>query len=180
MNHIIYISLGTNLGDRPANLRAAVAALPPNVHVTAESLVYQTAPWGYTNQPDFLNQVVQAKTDLPPNELLAYIKGIETNVGRTPTFRYGPRVVDLDILFYDDLTLEHPDLIIPHPRLHERAFVLVPLADIAPGLRHPISGALISELLTSIDTSGVEIYSGYRNQETNRSVGERDRLFPDP
>ncbi len=158
MNHIIYIALGTNLGDRPANLRAAVAALPPDVQVTAASPIYQTPPWGYTDQPDFLNQVVRGETVLPPNKLLAYLKEIETNVGRTPTFRYGPRVVDLDILFYDDLTLEQPDLTIPHPRLHDRAFVLIPLADLAPGLRHPISKATISELLTSADTSGVEVF----------------------
>ncbi|MBU0510313.1 MAG: 2-amino-4-hydroxy-6-hydroxymethyldihydropteridine diphosphokinase [Chloroflexi bacterium] len=160
MNHIIYIALGTNLGDRPANLLAAVAALPPDVCVTAESPVYQTAPWGYTDQPDFLNQVVRGETVLPPNKLLAYLKEIETNVGRTPTFRYGPRVVDLDILFYDNLTLEQPDLTIPHPRLHERAFVLIPLADLAPSLRHPISKATISELLANVDTVEIERFSG--------------------
>ena len=160
MKHTIYLALGTNLGDRRANLRNAIAALPPAVQVTAESPVYQTAPWGYADQPDFLNQVVQAATDFSPARLLTHLKNIETNLGRTPTFRYGPRVVDLDILFYDNLILNSPDLTIPHPRISARAFVLVPLADLAPRLRHPVSGEIISNLLASADISGVKPFSG--------------------
>ncbi|HBX71072.1 MAG TPA: 2-amino-4-hydroxy-6-hydroxymethyldihydropteridine diphosphokinase, partial [Chloroflexi bacterium] len=99
----IYIALGTNLGDRLANLQSAIRQMPPEVTILAQSPIYQTPPWGYADQPDFLNQVVMAETNLPPQALLAYLKTLEIRVGRMPTFRYGPRVVDLDILFYGDL-----------------------------------------------------------------------------
>lgn len=154
----IYLSLGTNLGNRAANLAAAAAALTPAVHLMAVSPVYETAPWGYTDQPAFLNQALQAETTLPPLALLAYLKNIETALGRRPSFRYGPRQIDMDILFYDDLILETPTLRIPHPRLHERAFVLVPLADLAPNLPHPRLGKTIAELLENVDCSGVHPY----------------------
>ncbi|RME88547.1 MAG: 2-amino-4-hydroxy-6-hydroxymethyldihydropteridine diphosphokinase [Anaerolineae bacterium] len=159
MTHVVYLALGTNLGDRLANLRAALDTLPPAVRVLATSPVYETPPWGYTDQPPFLNMVIRAATDLPPADLLTYLKRLEADLGRTPTFRYGPRQIDLDILFYDDLTLETPSLIIPHPRLHERPFVLVPLADLAPDLRHPALGATVRELLEAVDTSGIHRYA---------------------
>ncbi len=156
MEHKIYIALGTNLGDREFHLREAVQALAPKVHVLAQSLIYETVPWGFREQPDFLNQVIAAKTDLSAYELLAYLKEIETRLGRKPTFRNGPRTVDLDILFYDDLVLHEDQLIIPHPRLPQRAFVLVPLMDIAPDLQHPILGCTIKALLDTLDSEGVE------------------------
>jgi 2-amino-4-hydroxy-6-hydroxymethyldihydropteridine diphosphokinase len=150
--------LGTNLGDRLANLQAAQAALAPQVSILAASPVYETAPWGYRDQPAFLNRVVQAQTGLSPVDLLLHLKHIEVTLGRKPNFRNGPRLIDLDILFYADLVLDTPDLVIPHPRLAERAFVLIPLADLAPGLRHPVFGLTIRELLQSVDQQGVSLY----------------------
>jgi 2-amino-4-hydroxy-6-hydroxymethyldihydropteridine diphosphokinase len=158
MMHIAYIALGTNLGDRSANLRAALAALPPDVRVLAESHVYETPPWGYTDQPAFLNMAVRVDTDLEPEALLGYLKQLEAQLGREPTFRNGPRRIDLDILFYDDLVLDESSLSIPHPRLHERAFVLVPLADLAPDLRHPVLGQTVRELLKGLDRTDIQRY----------------------
>jgi len=155
MSPIVYLGFGSNLGERAANLQAALRALPPKVRPLAQSSTYETPPWGYTDQPHFLNMVVQAETDLAPLALLGFLKNLEREVGRTPSFRYGPRQIDLDILFYDDLVLQTPELCIPHPRLHERAFVLVPLADLAPNLRHPALGQTVAEMLASIDISGI-------------------------
>jgi 2-amino-4-hydroxy-6-hydroxymethyldihydropteridine diphosphokinase len=155
---IVYLSLGSNLGDRAANLWKAITALHPEILVDAYSPVYETEPWGFADQPRFFNQALRATTLLPPLSLLRHLKHLETTLGRAPTFRYGPRPIDLDILFYDDLILDTPELILPHPRLHERAFVLVPLADLAPDLRHPRLGKTIHELLASVDTGGIQAY----------------------
>jgi 2-amino-4-hydroxy-6-hydroxymethyldihydropteridine diphosphokinase len=159
MSHITFLALGTNLGDRLANLRAAAAALLPLVKVLQASPVYQTAPWGYLDQADFLNQALQAQTALSPQELLQFLKQLETELGRRPGIRYGPRLIDLDILFYDDLILKTELLTIPHARLAERAFVLAPLADIAPELCHPILGRTIRQLLSEVDASSVHLYT---------------------
>jgi 2-amino-4-hydroxy-6-hydroxymethyldihydropteridine diphosphokinase len=158
MSHQIYLALGTNLGDRLANLSLAVQSLPPAVRPRSVSPVYQTPPWGYLDQPAFLNQVLQAHTDLAPLDLLDFLKRLETQLGRRPGLRYGPRLIDLDILLYDDLQLETPALTIPHPRLAERAFVLQPLADLAPDLRPPGSVAAIREMLARVDRSGIQLY----------------------
>jgi len=153
---MIFLSLGTNLGDRAANLRSAVSALAPAMRVMRESSIYETAPWGFEDQSHFLNMVVEAETDLAPLDLLKYLKTLETELGRTPTFRYGPRLIDLDILFYDELILQKPELTIPHPRLHERAFVLVPLADLAPNFIHPVLQKTIQQLLDNINREGTK------------------------
>jgi len=157
--HTVYLALGSNLGDRPANLLAALQALPPAVLPLEASPVYQTPPWGYTDQPAFLNQVVRAHTDLSPMDLLKYLKDLETRLGRQPNFRNGPRQIDLDILFYDNLVQVTQELTLPHPRLPDRAFVLVPLADLAPGLRHPVSGRTVREMLAAVDRTGIEEYT---------------------
>ena len=158
MKHTIFLGLGSNLGDREANLITAIDALPPEVEVQTQSPVYQTVPWGYTEQDDFLNQVIEAKTDLSPEELLKYLKSIEDDIGRTATLHWGPREIDIDILFYDDLVMESEDLTIPHPSVHERAFMLVPLADIAADFQHPALGRTITQLASEVDTTGVEPY----------------------
>lgn len=160
--HLVYIGLGTNLGDRQENLKAAIQALAPKVNVLASSPVYVTPPWGVLDQPAFLNQVIQVETDLFPSELLRYLKKTEKQLGRVESVRYGPRLIDLDILFYDDLILDMPGLTIPHPQLERRGFVLFPLADLAPDLRHPISGKTVNELFESWisenDPSGIELF----------------------
>ncbi len=158
MKHIIYLALGTNLGDRRANLRAAIAALPPAVTVLVESPIYETPPWGITDQPAFLNMALKGETLLAPLALLSLLKRRETQLGRTPSIRYGPRQIDMDILFYAGLILDTPELVIPHPRLQERAFALVPLADIAPDYYHPVLEKTVREMLASCDTSGVKLH----------------------
>lgn len=163
MAHTVYLALGTNLGDRLENLRAATAALAPQVKVGATSPVYETQPWGYADQPAFLNMVVCAETELPPAALLTHLKDQEQALGRTPSFRNGPRLIDLDILFYDDLTLDTSTnsvtpLVIPHPRLHERAFVLIPLNDLAPRLVHPLLHRSVEQLLATVDRRGVSLF----------------------
>ena len=156
---IVYLGLGTNLGDREAHLREAVRRLDEaGVHVTALSPLYETAPVGYLDQPDFLNAVCRAECQLPPHDLLRVVKGIEAALGRRPSFRNAPRPVDIDILFYDDRVLDTPDLVIPHPRLAERAFVLVPLTDLAPEFVHPVLGHIIADLLTAVDRASVHPY----------------------
>ncbi len=163
---IVYLSLGSNLGDREANLEAVFRELPPLVNVIASSSIYQTEPWGFQDQPDFLNQVILTETALSPWELLIYLKKIEKNIGRKSSFLFGPRLVDIDILFYRDQVIHEEELIIPHEKIFERAFVLVPLAEIAPELMHPENGMTISDLLNTVDTSGVSLYGG--NQVENR------------
>jgi 2-amino-4-hydroxy-6-hydroxymethyldihydropteridine diphosphokinase len=155
MRHTVYIALGTNLGNRLDNLQAAIQSMPPEVIVLAKSHVYETPPWGYEDQPSFLNMVIKAETELEPEQLLQYLKGLETELGREQSFHWGPRLIDLDILFYDDLVLDSPPLIIPHPRLHERAFVLVPLMDLAPELIHPVFKKSVRELIAEVDTQGI-------------------------
>jgi 2-amino-4-hydroxy-6-hydroxymethyldihydropteridine diphosphokinase len=158
MAHSVYIALGTNVGDRLANLRAALTAFRPHIEIKVKSAVYETEPWGYANQPAFLNMVVRGETDLSALELLNHLKHLELDLGRTPIFRNGPRLIDLDILFYDDRVIDTPPLVIPHPRLHERAFVLVPLADVAPALVHPLLGRSVSQLLETVDRHGVSMF----------------------
>ena len=158
LDHTVYLSFGTNLGDRAANLKQAVSSLTPQMQVSGKSNVYETPPWGYTDQDPFLNQVVKAATYLDPEPLLKHLKRLEVVLGREESFRYGPRLIDIDILFYDDLVLESPSLVIPHPHVQERGFVLRPLMDIAPGLVHPVSGKSIRELIVLCTTEGIVPY----------------------
>lgn len=160
MDHTVYLALGSNMGNRLANLKNAVSNLPPQMEVKKKSLVYETPPWGYADQPAFLNQVVMVKTYLEPENLLSHLKRLETALGREPSFQNGPRVIDIDILFYDDVILDSPPLVIPHPRLHHRGFVLVPLNEIAPELVHPVLGKSIGELLLNVERLNINEYKG--------------------
>ena len=151
----VYLALGTNLGDRILNLTHALTLLPPAVTVLRCSPMYETPPWGYTDQPVFLNMVCEAATPLEPLDLLKRLKFLEEKMGRQESVRFGPRLIDLDILFYNDLVFQDERLEIPHPRLAERAFVLVPLADLAPDLAHPVTQQTIQELLNQVERGGI-------------------------
>ncbi len=141
-----YLSLGSNLGDRQQNLTRAIDLLAQRVKIEKTSSLYVTEPVDYRDQPLFLNAVCRIQTSLAADELLGLAKRIEAALGRKPSFRNGPRPIDIDILFYGDCILNLPHLTIPHPRLEERAFVLVPLAEIAPCLVHPVRGKTIREM----------------------------------
>lgn len=155
MPHFACLSLGTNLGDRLANLTAARSALAALFETIAFSSIYETEPWGYTNQPPFLNQAAAGATALAPLDLLHSLKAVESRLGRQPGFRYGPRLIDIDILLYDDLVLDTPQLAVPHPRLAGRAFALIPLLELAPGAVHPVLHQTIRQLASQVDSSPV-------------------------
>jgi 2-amino-4-hydroxy-6-hydroxymethyldihydropteridine diphosphokinase len=153
--HIVYLALGSNLGDRLENLRQAVVSLSPQMEVKAKSHIYETPPWGYEDQPKFYNQVIKADTYLQPEPLLRHLKRLEVALGRQPNFRNGPRLIDLDLLFYNQLVLETPVLTLPHPHLHERGFVLLPLLDIAPDFVHPVLKKSVREMTSSCNLEGI-------------------------
>ncbi len=155
--HIVYLALGSNLGDRRGNLAAALQRLREKVELHTISSVYETEPVGYLDQPRFLNMVCCGKTELSAQKLLKEVKSIETLIGRQPSFRNGPRPIDIDILLYDDVQIEEETLTIPHPRMHERAFVLVPLTEISPNVIDPISGRTAQELADALPHDGVKI-----------------------
>jgi 2-amino-4-hydroxy-6-hydroxymethyldihydropteridine diphosphokinase len=158
MDHIVYLALGSNMGNRLVNLKTAANNLTPQMAVKIKSSVYETPPWGFKEQAPFLNQVIMVNTYLKPEALLGHLKRLETALGRIPNFQNGPRLIDIDILFYDDQVIDSPPLVIPHPHLHERAFVLVPLAEIAPDLIHPVLGKPIQKLLDQVDRSDIKLF----------------------
>jgi 2-amino-4-hydroxy-6-hydroxymethyldihydropteridine diphosphokinase len=154
------IALGSNLGPSAQTLAGAIAVLGqhPQMQGLVTSPVYRTAPVG-PPQPDYLNQCARFTTDLTPEAMLAVLLGIEAQFGRVRRERWGPRHLDLDLLLYGDLTVDRPGLQVPHPRMHERAFVLVPLAAIAPDWVHPQLDRTIAELRQQVATAGVEPYA---------------------
>jgi len=156
MKNGVYLLLGSNLGEREKNLSDARDSIQHIGSLLAVSSIYQTEAWGQREQPDFLNQVVQIDFKKSPRELLLNILTIETNMGRVRTEKWGPRIIDIDILFLDDLIINEPDLIIPHPQLHLRRFTLLPLAELVPDLIHPVLHKSCAQLLEECtDHSGV-------------------------
>ena len=155
LSHEVYLGLGSNLGDRDALLRAALDALSSVVAIDRVSSVYDTAPMLLSEQPRFHNVACAGRTALAPHDLLRKAKAIEAGLGRTPGMRYGPRPIDIDILLYDRLILETPDLVVPHPGMAERAFVLFPLCEIAPELVHPVLGTPVCALAEARAASDV-------------------------
>lgn len=130
-----YLGLGTNLGDRRGNLREAIRELSELGSVVQQSNILETSPWGFTDQPDFLNMAISLDTALSPLDLLRAVKRIEARMGRVPSVRYGPRLIDIDVLLYGDVEMDTPELTLPHPRMAERDFVMIPLSEIRkPGL----------------------------------------------
>ena len=148
---IVHIGIGSNLGNREENCLKAIRFLSQNgIHVRKRSSMYETEPWGVKEQPGFINMTIEGETGLRPAELLEVLKKIEDEIGRTETYRWGPRVIDLDVLLYDNLVMHTPELTIPHPRMHEREFVLRPLAEIAPDKIHPVLKKTMRELLSGL------------------------------
>ncbi|HVB25497.1 MAG TPA: GTP cyclohydrolase MptA [Ktedonobacteraceae bacterium] len=154
--HSVYLALGSNLGDRRSSLAMALQMLREHIEITSVSSIYETEPVGYLDQPRFLNIVCAGKTELSAPDLLTSAQEIERLIGRQPTFRNGPRPIDIDIIFYDDVQITQEHLIIPHPRMAERAFVLAPLAEIAPDLVDPVTGKRIRTLSSLVSHKGVK------------------------
>ena len=152
----VYLSLGSNLGDRVKNIRAAISALNAvqQIHVCNVSGFYETAPIGIKEQSAFINAAIEVETDLGPHELLEKVKTIEADLGRTPTVRWGPRVIDIDLILFGDMMLESDCLILPHKEFRNRAFVLVPLAEIAPDVVDPVTGLTVRELAARPEAAG--------------------------
>ena len=148
---IVYIGLGSNVGDRHRNCLTAIELLRQNgLLVARQSSMHETEPWGVTDQPEFVNMTVETETDLAPIKLLELLKKIEKDMGRQDTMKWGPRIIDLDILLYDDIIMKTDFLTIPHFLMHERAFVLRPLSEIAGNFIHPVLKKSITDLLKEV------------------------------
>ncbi|MGQ7379870.1 2-amino-4-hydroxy-6-hydroxymethyldihydropteridine diphosphokinase [Streptococcus suis] len=159
MKHLAYLSIGGNMGDRRAYLKAALEALDlhPDCRLGLVSPIYETPAWGKTDQADFLNLACQVYTDLSAQDFLSVCQNIEHELDRVRIEKWGQRTIDLDIVFWDEQVIEEENLIVPHPYAHERAFVLLPLADIAADYRHPDLGQRVEELVSNLgDTSDIK------------------------
>jgi len=161
----IYVGLGSNLGDKEGNIRQALARLGERSEIVRVSPLYQTDPVGYCQQDWFLNGVAHAKTALDPRSVLRLLQSIEASLGRAQTVPNGPRTIDLDLLLYDDLVVGEPGLTVPHPRLHERLFVLAPLSELCPRMVHPLLRRTVEELRTSLkNPESVTLYRAARSR----------------
>ena len=159
MGHIVYIGIGSNLGDKIGQCKKAISEIARVDHnkLLAKSSLFKTKPIGYTSQDDFINGVIKIETDLDPDNLLRTLKAIESRLGRTETFRWGPRSIDLDILLFDEEVIRTEEFQVPHPSMHQRQFVLIPLAEIDRNLIHPVLKKTIRELLEDLkEDQGVE------------------------
>jgi len=145
-NHITFLGLGANVGDKKQNLEKAIMKLREKISDIQVSKFYETEPWGYENQDKFLNAAVSGKTKLTPMQLLNFVEQIEKEIGRIKRFKWGPREIDIDILFYDDLVYEDYSLTIPHPFIQERKFVLEPLMDLDTNFIHPVFKKTVQQL----------------------------------
>ncbi len=155
----VYLGLGSNVGEREPNLEAALARLQtPDLHITRVSPIYETEPVGYAPQRWFLNMVAEAETELFPRQLLARIARVERELGRVRGVRDGPRTIDIDILLFGRAVVRAGDLEIPHPRMTERRFVLAPLADLDPDLRHPVTRKTVREMLDAAPAEKLHLY----------------------
>jgi 2-amino-4-hydroxy-6-hydroxymethyldihydropteridine diphosphokinase len=161
LRSIVFLALGSNLGEREENLESAISALQAQGELLAKSRIYETEPVGYEDQPAFLNQVCKVAMKYSPTELLEVTQRIERELGRKPTFPSGPRIIDIDVLFYGERIIHTTNVDIPHPKIPERRFVLVPMCDIAPNLIHPELGKSMRELVDeSTDTHWVRPIDG--------------------
>lgn len=155
----VYLGLGSNIGDRESNLKRALDMLPARgVLIRKRSSLYETEPWGERNQPLFLNMVVESETALAPQALLGVLKDVEAALGREKARKWGPRIIDLDILLYNHIILSEDFLKIPHPCMHEREFVLRPLHEIAPDAMHPLLGMNMRELIAQLGRASTKKY----------------------
>ncbi|MEE3227602.1 MAG: 2-amino-4-hydroxy-6-hydroxymethyldihydropteridine diphosphokinase [Chloroflexota bacterium] len=164
----ILLGLGSNLGERFDNLTSAIKALTPEIMVQTISPTYETQPLYVTQQPEFLNLLVRATTTLSPISLLDSIQALEVELGRKPSVRFGPRIIDIDIIDYDSLILNLESLTIPHPRMHERLFVLRPLINIVPNWIHPRTGKTVQQLIDGLSDPG--IVKKYIHTPSNKST----------
>ena len=157
---IVYLALGSNLGDRAATLQNAIDRMESaELHVVRASRIYETEPREVEDQPWFLNQVVEAETSLFPRQLLTRLKRLEAELGRRPSRPKGPRAIDMDILFYGDAVVSTTDLVIPHERMGERRFVLEPLAELVPDLRHPVTGKTMREMVAAVASQRIRLFA---------------------